>query len=181
MLEKIIQNKKVITIILSIVGIALVGPDIIELLPKDINSNVYYFILYSTLVCSLVYVLIFALTDRELDNFSLICPVCFLYGGPLVCALYNILEANSTTYIYHLALYTFAISIYIIYVLNSKRVKLKVASYVAISIVLAINLVAVFSGSTNSLARLIMGSIILFNIYLNSSKEKEEVVKNENN
>ena len=179
MLQKFIKNKDLVTIIASIVGIALVAPDIIGLLGQEITTYVYHLVLYATLVCALVYVLVYALLNKELDNKSLICPLSLLYAGPIVVSLYNILEAEAYSNIYYLALYTFAIVIFILFVIY-KKTKLKIAVYVTISIILAFNLVSVFTGSANSLARLIMGLLIVFNLHVNSSKEKKEESKNEN-
>ena len=62
---------------------------------------------------------------------------------------------------------------------NENKKEFQIVVYILFLIILATNLLGVFGGGTMSLARLIIGLIIIGNVYLNLNNKEEE--NNENN
>lgn len=179
MVNKIISNKNIIAEILSVLAIALFIPEIINLFNQDIQDVVFTLILYSTAILSAVYILVMLLTKKELTLKALIIPVILLFSGIVANNLRNVIEFNSWSSVYYTALYTAAIIAYLLLAFNSSKKEYKIAVYILFLIILATNLLGVFNGSTISLARLIIGLIIIGNVYLDLNNKEE--ANNENN
>lgn len=180
MIEKIVKNKNVIAIILSILAMALVAPEIINLFNQDINDSWVSLVLNGTVVLSAVFILILALSKKEFGIKSLLLPVIFLYSGSIINSVRNIIDFNSWSSVYYLALYGALVVAYILLMLNNNKT-LKYVVYMLFIIVLSLNLLAVFNGSATGLARFVLGLIIVGNVYLELGCNKKEVKENEEN
>lgn len=180
MIEKIVKNKSVIAIILSILAMALVAPDIINTFNQSINDSWPTLVLYGTVVVSAVFILILGLTKKEFGIKSLLLPVIFLYSGTIINLVRNIIEFNTWSSVYYLALYSALLIAYILLMLNNNKT-LKYVLYVLFLIVLCMSLLAVFNGSQTGLARFVLGLIIIGNVYLELDYKKKEEEKNEEN
>ena len=180
MLEKILKNKELIAKILCIVAIALVLPELISMFNQNFTDNIYSLLLYASYIGSALYLLILLLRKKELTVKSMIIAVILLFAGLVVTQINNLVEFNNWATVYYIALYALTIIFYLIFAFNNNE-KIKIIVYLLFLIVLAFNLTSVFSGSTIGFARLILGLIILTNLYLNSNKEKEEEKLNEEN
>ena len=180
MLEKILKNKELIAKILCIVAIALVLPELISMFNQNFTDNIYSLLLYASYIGSALYLLILLLRKKELTVKSMIIAVILLFAGLVVTQINNLVEFNNWATVYYIALYALTIIFYLIFAFNNNE-KIKIIVYLLFLIVLAFNLTSVFGGSTIGFARLILGLIILTNLYLNSNKEKEEEKLNEEN
>ena len=179
MVNKIVSNKNIIAEILSVLAIALFIPEIINLFNQDFRDVVFTLILYSTAILSAVYILVLLLTKKELTLKALIIPVILLFGGIIANCLRSVIENNSWSSVYYTALYSAAIIAYLLLAFNENRKEFKILVYILFLIILATNLLGVFSGSSISLARLIVGLIIIGNVYLSLNNKEEG--NNENN
>lgn len=173
MINKIIANKNLIAKILCILAIALFVPEVIALFGQDFNNVVFTLILYSTGVLSAVYILILLLTKKELTTKALIIPVALLFGGPLASYIRNMIELNSWSYPYYIALYGAAIAMFVVMAFCNKK-EIKYVVFMLFLIILTLNLLSVFNGSSIGAARLILGLIIIGNVYLNLDNKGEE-------
>lgn len=178
MINKIISNKNLIAEILLILAIALLAPEIIALFGQDFTNSIFTLILHVTAILSAVYLLVLLLTKKELSNKALLIAVALLFAGPLTSNIRGLIEFKTWNYPYYIALYGAAILFYVL-LLVSENKKLPYIVYILFMIILSFNLLAVFNGSSTGLARLIIGLIIIGNVYLNltQGKEKEDEIK----
>lgn len=179
MVNKIVSNKNIIAEILCVLAIALFIPEIINLFSRDFRDVVFTLILYSTAILSAVYILVLLLTKKELSLKALIIPVILLFGGIAVNNVRNVIEFNSWADVYYAALYSIVIIAYLLLTTNENKKEFKIVVYILFLIILASNLLGVFNGSSISLARLIVGLIIIGNVYLSLNNKEEG--NNENN
>ena len=179
MINKIVANKNIIAKVLSILAIAMFVPEIINLFSRDFDAVIFTLILHSTAILSAIYILVMLCTNKELSVKSLIIPVCLLFAGPLASNINNLIAANSWSSVYYIALYGTAIVLYILLAFNENK-KIKYAVYILFLIILSLNLLGVFGASAVSLGRLIIGLIIIGNVYLNLDNKVEDS-NNENN
>ena len=173
MINKIKANKNLIAKILCILAIALFVPEIIALFGQDFSNAVFSLILYSTATLSAVYILILLLTKKELTAKALIFPVALLFAGPLATYIRNMIDLNSWSYPYYIALYGAAIAMYVIMAFCDKK-EIKYVVFMLFLIILTLNLLSVFGGSSVGAGRLIIGLIIIGNVYLNLDKGEEK-------
>jgi hypothetical protein len=179
MVNKIVSSKNIIAEILCVLAIALFIPEIINLFNQDFRDVVFTLILYSTAILSAVYILVLLLTKKELTLKALILPVILLFGGVAANSLRNVIEFNSWSSVYYTALYIAAIIAYFLLAFNENKKEFQIVVYILFLIILATNLLGVFGGGAMSLARLIIGLIIIGNVYLNLNNKEEG--NNENN
>lgn len=173
MVKKIISNKNLIAKFLSLLAIALILPEVINLFRQNFNDNVFYLILHiSAIVCG---VIIFLMSNKnaEVTKNKLLIPTLLLFGGPLALNIRHLIQFNSWSYPYYIALYGAAIIMYFIFLANDKQ-EIKFIVYLLFAIILSMNLLGVFGGSQTSLARLILGIIIIGNVYLSERKGEDE-------
>lgn len=178
MIKKIISNKELIAKIALIVAIALITPQIISLFAQDFTNNAFRLILNGTLILSAAWILVLLFSNKELNTKSLLIPVILLFAGELAMNINDLIVENSWRYPYYIVLYGMAIVAYIIFAFNNNK-KVKYVLYTLFLIILTFNLLGVFTGSTTSLARLIIGLTILGNIYLSLDMKGENNNENE--
>lgn len=178
MIKKLISNKELIAKIALIVAIALVIPSIISLFAQDFSNSVFRLILNATLILSAIYLLVLLFTKKELNTKSLLIPVILLFAGELAVNINDLITENSWRYPYYIALYGAAIIAYVMLVFNSNK-KVKYVTYTLFLIILTFNLLAMFTGSTTGLARLIIGLTILGNVFLSLDMKEENNNENE--
>ena len=179
MVNKIKTNKDFIAKILSILAIALTAPEIINLLSQNFNNVVFNLILHGTLILSAIYILVLLFTKKELNIKTLLIPTLLIYGGVLANNIRGLIENNSWSYVYYIALYACIIIFYVLVMLNNNKT-FKYILFMLFIIILAMNLLSVFTGSYIGLARLIIGLIIVFNLYLTIELKEEEKENEEN-
>lgn len=177
MISKIITNKIIIAKILCVLAIALFVPEVIALFGQDFQASVYSLIYHSTAILSAVIILILLFTKKELSNKALIIPVALLFGGHLLNNIRNMIDYNSWSYPYYIALYGAAILFFVLLAFNNKK-EIRYITYLLFLVILAFNLLGVFGGSSVSLGRLIIGLIIIGNVYLNLDNEGEKINEN---
>ena len=179
MVNKIVSSKNIIAEILCVLAIALFIPEIINLFNQDFRDVVFTLILYSTAILSAVYILVLLLTKKELTIKALILPVILLFGGVAANSLRSVIEFNSWANVYYTALYIAAIIAYVLLAFNENKKEFQIVVYILFLIILATNLLGVFGGGAMSLARFIIGLIIIGNVYLCLNNKEEG--NNENN
>lgn len=179
MVNKIVANKNIIAEILCILAIAMFVPEIINLFGQNFEDVVFTLILHTTAILSAIYLLVMLLTKKELTNKALIIAVILLFVGPALSNVRNLIDFNSWSSVYYIALYSAAIIFTILLAFNDKK-EIKYVVYLLFLVILSLNLLGVFGGSAISLARLVIGLIIIGNIYLNLNNKVEEK-QNESN
>ena len=179
MINKIVTNKIIIAKVLLILAIALFVPEIINLFSQDFEDVVFTLILHSTAILSAIYLLVMLFTNKELSVKALVSPACLLFVGPATSNVRNLIDYNTWSSVYYIALYGAAIVAFILLAFCDNK-KIKYVVYMLFLVILTLNLLGVFNGSAISLARLIIGLIIIGNVYLNLNNKVEDE-NNENN
>lgn len=180
MIHKIIKNKDLIVKVLSILAIALIIPDLVSLFAYDIKDSIYSLISVATVIACGILILVMSLSKKELTNKVLFIATILLFSGSIVTQARTLFVLENWISIYYIALYACIIIFFFILAFDFNE-KVKIIVYMLFLITLTDYLLGVFTGSGSSLARLILGLIIIGNVYLNLNKGEEKETENEEN
>lgn len=173
MKQKIIDNQNVILVIASIVAAALVVPSIIGLFGNQLNAaSIIYLIVYGLYVATNAVILYLAFKKKDFSLKLLLIPVILFEGASLIPQIYTLINNNTWSTIFYIALYA---SVLIVYIVNcvKENCKLKIAFYILLLICAAFNLVGLFGGSTIEFSRLLTNLMICGIFYLITKGENE--------
>lgn len=180
MTKKLIENKRIIFIVLTILSIALLTSVIIPLFGYSFDNIVLNFVASVTALAAAVWILVMLLLKKALTINYLLFPTVFLFIGPLTINFNSIMDNNEYinhySYVFDIVLYGLAILFFLIFMLNRTK-GITYTLCILFIIILAFDLLSVFNGSPSSLARLIIGSIILINVHLDLKKTDNEFVQ----
>ena len=165
MKEKVIQNKRIIVLIASIVSIALLVPSFISFFGSPINDvSIISVTIYILLLLSALAFVLYYITKKDIDKKTLIAPIALFEAAGLVGTISNIVRNNSWSAIYYAALYASILILYLIYYFKGTKI-LKIALYILILICIVFNLLDVFNGNNVEFSRLILNLIFIGSIY----------------
>ena len=165
MKEKVIQNKRIIILIASIVSIALLVPSFISFFGNPINDgSIINVIIYILLLLSGLIFVLYYITKKDIDKKTLIAPIAVFEAAGLVGSIYSIIRNNSWSAVYFAALYASVLILYLIYYFKGAKI-LKIALYILLLICIVFNLLDVFNGNNVEFSRLILNLIFIGSLY----------------
>lgn len=165
MKEKVIQNKRIIILIASIVSAALLVPSFINFFGNPANDvAIILVITYALLALTNLVFIIYFITKKDIDLKALIIPFILFTAAGMLEPIFGIIQADSWSSIFFLALYASVLILFLIYYFNNNKM-IKIALYILSLICMAFSLLDVFGSSNVELSRLITNLILIGSIY----------------
>ena len=173
--ERVVKNRLLISVFLSVVAIGLVIPSLLDFVDSGITSNNSVQLIYrGMIIASAVVLVVLGFIKKDITKKNLILPVILLYGASAFINGYYLYNNDGLDYIYYIALYSAVIILYVLYIFKD-NIKIKYALLIVITIILCFNVLGVLAGGTLALAQLLLSSIFILNVYsLKEEKQNEE-------
>ena len=173
--EKVVKNRLLISIFLSIVSIGLIISELLDIIDNGINNDSSVILIYRSMIIGSACVLIvLGFIKKDINKKNMILPIILLYGASAFINSYYFYKYDGLNYIYYIVLYSAAIILYLLYIFKD-NIKIRYALLIVISIILCFNILGVFSGTSMSLAQLLLSIVFILNVYsLKEEKQNEE-------